>query len=54
MAYTSPNYGVIEVDWDKDSPEISMITKTSRGKTAFKLSIPLSEIQFEDKQRNEN
>ncbi len=54
MAYALPNYGVIEIDWSKENPEISMTTKSSRGKTAFKLSVPLSELQFETQRRIEN
>ena len=40
------NYGVIDVDWDKEDPELTMKVTDVEGKLRFEHKVALSELQF--------
>jgi alkaline phosphatase D len=42
--YTKPNYGLIEIDWDKRDPQITLSIKDVAGRTVARQEISLREL----------
>ncbi|MBL4752050.1 MAG: alkaline phosphatase family protein [Flavobacteriales bacterium] len=40
------NYGVIEIDWEREAPELLFYIKDNKGEERVKMQVNLSELQF--------
>lgn len=48
QAYPHPNFGLVEIDWDRDDPVVTLRTLDEQGGERLRWQVKLSELTFDE------